>query len=698
LAAAARLAAQPQLTTIQDTLYKADGSRFDGFAFIEWKSFETATGAQVAMQSIVSRVQNGSLRVQLTPTTNATPSGYYLVKFNSSGRILFTEYWAVPPSAATLTLRDVRIPAPSSTTGGQTGAATAVTIADVAGLQEELNNRPARGTAFANNRTAVISSTGTLNGATGNLSDCVRVDGTTFPCTGGTPGFTDAEVPAGSINGTNTVFTIVNIPNPTNSLALFRNGQLLRSPQDYVLTGSTITMATAPVTSDAITAFYRTTGSATGTAGGALTGFYPNPGLAGGAVSNFNVANAAGIVESKLALNFPTHASTNDPTPEQKAALAGTNGVPSAANRYVTDSDSRLGDSRPPGNHGLLGTAHADTAAGSPSRGDLIVAQGTSPSLWSRLAIGGANRCLTSNGSDAVWNTCLYTGFPQGYVPFVDAQGSLTWSSNLFFDPLSRRLSIGNNQALSTAYVWDSEPTIGETALIVRGGEAQGTTALTRWVDANGVDVAAVEADGGFKVSNFETRSTATRAGFRDLGTPVDPSNRLNGDMWYNTAQQARRTMDAGQAHTQAQVICNSTGALTSSSARLGSCFIPEFYLDAGDRIEIQFNYQHTGSASDWNFGVAFGPGTLVSSNVDKAETIVTGRSDGAIHGSGLVWGTQTYGKSVYNFRVSTDVAAAAPTSAFLVEFYGTVLTPGTDQVRLLSFSVIRYPANANPF
>ena len=61
------------------------------------------------------------------------------------------------------------------------------------------------------------------------------------------------------------------------------------------------------------------------------------------ALANSSIAPAAAIAESKLALSFPTHANSNDPTADQKAALAGTDGAPSGANPYVTDSDPRLG-------------------------------------------------------------------------------------------------------------------------------------------------------------------------------------------------------------------------------------------------------------------------------------------------------------------------------------------------------------------
>lgn len=39
---------------------------------------------------------------------------------------------------------------------------------------------------------------------------------------------------------------------------------------------------------------------------------------------------------------LPSGSSPNTPTADEKAALAGTDGSPSAANKYVTDSDPRL--------------------------------------------------------------------------------------------------------------------------------------------------------------------------------------------------------------------------------------------------------------------------------------------------------------------------------------------------------------------
>jgi hypothetical protein len=67
-----------------------------------------------------------------------------------------------------------------------------------------------------------------------------------------------------------------------------------------------------------------------------------------GVITNADVSLTAAIAESKLALNFPTHSNANDPSAGEKAALAGTAGTPSGANRYVTNSDSRNTNARTP--------------------------------------------------------------------------------------------------------------------------------------------------------------------------------------------------------------------------------------------------------------------------------------------------------------------------------------------------------------
>jgi hypothetical protein len=71
--------------------------------------------------------------------------------------------------------------------------------------------------------------------------------------------FVDAETPAGLVNGTNTTFTLANVPNPSTSLALYRNGLRMQTGGDYSLSGSTITFLTGqlPQSGDTLVCSYR---------------------------------------------------------------------------------------------------------------------------------------------------------------------------------------------------------------------------------------------------------------------------------------------------------------------------------------------------------------------------------------------------------------------------------------------------------
>ena len=91
-------AGQPALTTIQDVLYRADGTRFTGTMFIRYNSFLAGDTSNIATANLTLPIVNGVLRVQLVPTTTASAGAQYAVTYNSQGIDQFTEIWAVPPS------------------------------------------------------------------------------------------------------------------------------------------------------------------------------------------------------------------------------------------------------------------------------------------------------------------------------------------------------------------------------------------------------------------------------------------------------------------------------------------------------------------------------------------------------------------------------------------------------------------------
>jgi len=56
---ASAAAAAPPITTIQDVLYKADGTRFNGQVSISWSSFEAPDQSAIATQVTTVKVVNG---------------------------------------------------------------------------------------------------------------------------------------------------------------------------------------------------------------------------------------------------------------------------------------------------------------------------------------------------------------------------------------------------------------------------------------------------------------------------------------------------------------------------------------------------------------------------------------------------------------------------------------------------------------
>jgi hypothetical protein len=253
--------AQTGLTTIQDTLFKADGTRFTGTLTIQWSTFDATNVGTIVQQSKSVTVSNGNLYVQLVPnSTAAAPANVYTVQYQSDGNQQFTETWSVPPSAAALTVATVRTG--MVTSGGGTGTAagnqTPITESTVIGLVNDLSLRPVKGPGFGTSSVAVIDQNGQIGAAVGDPGECVYVDGTTGPCGGAASQFFDAESPGGIVDGSNKTFTLLNPPSGS-SLSLYRNGLYMSANFDYTLSGNTITFVTGglPQPGDQLIANYR---------------------------------------------------------------------------------------------------------------------------------------------------------------------------------------------------------------------------------------------------------------------------------------------------------------------------------------------------------------------------------------------------------------------------------------------------------
>ncbi len=93
----------PALTTISDTVYRADGSAATGTVLISWPSFQTSQGDAVAAGNLpVTIGAGGAFTVQLVANVGAAPAGtYYVAVFQLDDGTVRTEYWAVPATSPT---------------------------------------------------------------------------------------------------------------------------------------------------------------------------------------------------------------------------------------------------------------------------------------------------------------------------------------------------------------------------------------------------------------------------------------------------------------------------------------------------------------------------------------------------------------------------------------------------------------------
>jgi pectate lyase-like protein len=99
----------PTATTVQGTVYLANGQAASGTVFLSWPGFTTASGQSVAADNTtVTIATDGLLSVNLAPNVGATPAGlYYTAVYYLSDGTTTTQFWIVP-ATTTATLAQVQ--------------------------------------------------------------------------------------------------------------------------------------------------------------------------------------------------------------------------------------------------------------------------------------------------------------------------------------------------------------------------------------------------------------------------------------------------------------------------------------------------------------------------------------------------------------------------------------------------------------
>ena len=96
-------------STVQGTVYRADGKVASGTLLVSWPAFTTSANEAVAAgNKTVPIGSDGWVSLALAPNAGATPAGtYYTAVYHLSDGSTSTEYWVVPTSS-TASLASVR--------------------------------------------------------------------------------------------------------------------------------------------------------------------------------------------------------------------------------------------------------------------------------------------------------------------------------------------------------------------------------------------------------------------------------------------------------------------------------------------------------------------------------------------------------------------------------------------------------------
>jgi hypothetical protein len=131
-------------------------------------------------------------------------------------------------------------------------------------------------------------------------------------------------------------------------------------------------------------------------------------------------------------------------------------------------------------------------------------------------------------------------------------------------------------------------------------------------------------------------------------------------------------------------------------ATQLGSCTIPAGLLGSGDRLEIRYQFAHTGSTIGFTGEVLVGGTTVMARTLAATESLLVGETQFGLYSGAQVWSTQTWGASVA-LATTAGPAAENTAQAVTVTFRGQMAGTGSESVALRNFTVLRYPVQTNP-